>query len=102
MKSFRNWIASKNPALLENSDEPLDYGTPTKNMRVISMTLIGFKEWRKDKETFKGQRENPQGYIAGNPRFGKNQNKLGNSQKTRSKIKDQDRKNNYDQEQEET
>jgi len=55
--------------------------------------LISFQEWRKDKEKFKGQKENPQGYIAGNPRFGKNLNKLaGNTTKTRSKIKKQDRK----------
>lgn len=55
--------------------------------------LISFQEWRKDKEKFKGQKENPQGYIAGNPRFGKNPNKLaGNTTNTRSKIKNQDRK----------
>lgn len=62
--------------------------------------LPSFSEWRKDREIYKGQKENPQGYISGNPRFGKTPNKLaGKPDQNRSKIKDKDRKDNFDQEQ---
>lgn len=60
--------------------------------------LPTFSEWRKDRETFRGQRDNPQGYISGNPRYGKTPNKLaGKRDQSRAKIKDKDRKDNFDQ-----